>query len=626
VNNKENHIRNLDRIIFDIKGSKLWTLFNLTRKLEKSLQIIINHGPLDLLKKVVNKINTKLNKEEPVYSDEEQYSFWLEKNRLSAGDLSQMKAELKSFKYKPTISIIMPVFNIDRTWLQSAIDSVLNQIYPYWELCIADDGSTKDHVREVLNGYANGDPRVKVKYLSENKGISLASNEAISMATGEFIALLDHDDELEVNAIYEIVKLIQEHPEADMIYTDEDKINAEGGRCNPFFKPGWSPDLFLAQMYTCHLGVYRKEIIMDIGGFRKGLDGSQDYDLVLRFTEKTDKIFHIPNVLYHWRIIPGSTAAKYSAKSSDTASLKALSDALDRRKIKGSVEKGIHDSLFRVKREIANKPRVSIIMPTKDKLPILKGCIESIMNKTDYENYEIVIVNNNSVQKSTLEYLNSVTNNDMIKVLNYSRPFNYAALNNYAMSRIDADVAVFLNNDTEVISSEWLSAMLEHAQRSEVGAVGAKLVFVDSSIQHAGVILGIGSIAGHAFKGLRSDINQSYFGHADAIRNYSAVTAACMMIRKKIFEEVGGFDEVNLPVAFNDIDLCLRLREKGYLIVYTPYAELFHYESASRGYGVGPDPEADYMLKKWKDKLDNDPYYNINLTLQREDFSIKMEA
>ncbi|MBI4378642.1 MAG: glycosyltransferase family 2 protein [Nitrospinae bacterium] len=625
IKEKDVHIENLTKILDEIQGSKVWRALNILRKSNKGLKLLLNEGFGVVLQKIKLKYKFGYKTAQEFVSYE--YEQWIKNHSVTVNDVKKIQKKIGRFKYKPTISIIMPVFNVDKVWLEKAIDSVLNQIYPSWELCIADDCSTKSHIREVLEYYKNRDSRIKIKYLTRNQGISLASNEAISLVTGEFIGLLDHDDELALDALYEVVKLLQEYPDADMIYSDEDKITSEGKRFNPFFKPDWSPDLFLSQMYTCHFGIYRKKLVDEIGGFKEGFDGSQDYDLVLRLTEKTDKIFHIPKMLYHWRTIPGSTAAEYSAKASDNASLRALSEALSRRSIRGNVEKGTYNSLFRVKRSLLVKPKISIIIPTKDQIEMLKDCVESILNKTDYQNYEIVIVENNSIQKDTIEYLDKLEiENRNIKVFHYARRFNFSAINNYAMGKIDSEVAVFLNNDIEVKSSEWLSAMVEHIQRKEVGAVGAKLLFPNDSIQHAGVILGIGGVAGHAFKGLHNNINQSYFGHADAIRNYSAVTGACLMIRKGIFEEIGGFDEVNLPIAFNDIDLCLRLRERGYLIIYTPYAVLYHYESSSRGYGVGPDPEAGYMIKKWKHKLYNDPYYNINLTLQREDFGIRTEV
>jgi GT2 family glycosyltransferase len=389
-------------------------------------------------------------------------------------------------------------------------------------------------------------------------------------------------------------------------------------------------------MYTCHFGVYRKKIIDEIGGFRKGYEGCQDYDLVLRLTEKTDKIYHIPKILYHWRKIPGSTSERYEAKSyAEKNSKKALREAMKRRGIKGEVVDGLFRSSFRIKREIKGTPKVSIIIPTKDKVDVLRRCLTSIVEKTSYPNYEIAVVDNNSREEETLEYLRSINKRRNIRVLNYKRPFNFSSINNFAAKNVDSEFLLFLNNDTEVISNEWLSAMLEHAQRKEVGAVGCKLLYPDNSIQHAGVILGITGIpgqrgvAGHSHKYLPDGFH-GYFGRPHIIHNLSAVTAACMMMRKEVFEEVGSFDE-KLTVAFNDVDLCLRIRENGYLIVYTPFAVLYHHESMSRGYEDTPEKQArflkevKYVRDKWGHIIDKgDPYYNPNLTLEREDFSIRV--
>ena len=614
VHNKENHIKNLEKELYDIKSSKLWKIFDGARKLKKGVNILIKEGPDSL----INRIKTR---NQDVYSIDDQYPLWLMKNSLSLNDKSRMIAETENFKYKPIISILMPVYNVDKIWLEKAIDSVLDQIYPNWELCIVDDASTKVHIRSVFDYYQMTDRRIRVRYLTQNQGISMSTNEALSFASGEFVGLLDNDDELSPDALFEVIKLLNEHPNADMIYSDEDKITVDGIRCEPFFKPDWSPDLFFSHMYTCHFGVYRRSIVDKIGGFRKGFEGSQDYDLVLRFIEKTERIYHIPKILYHWRKIPGSTAEKYDAKDSDTASLKALNEAIKRRSIEGIVEKGLQMGTFRVRRRIVNNPLISIIIPTKDKLEFLTKCIDSINKKTEYPNYEILIVDNKSVESTTKDYLKSIDGKDHCRVVSYDAPFNFSAINNEASKEAKGEILLFLNNDTEVISSEWLSAMLEFAQRKETGAVGAKLIYRNNTIQHAGILLGVGGIANHAFYQFPISKN-SYFSQGDVIRNYSAVTGACMMIRKSLFEEMRGFDEVNCPIAFNDVDLCLRLREKGYLNVYTPYAVLYHYEAASRGYKR--DPEAEYIKKRWGYLIENDPYYNPNLSRDRFDFSLRI--
>lgn len=614
VHDKENHIKNLEMELGNIKGSKLWTILNAMRKLKRAVRILMKEGPNSFINKI------KMRNQEAYYI-EDQYPLWLSKNTLSINEKSQMIAELDNFRYKPIISIIMPVYNVDKVWLEKAIDSVLNQIYPNWELCIADDASTNAHVRSVLDYYTMTDRRVRVKYLEQNQGISGATNEALSFASGEFMGLLDNDDELSPDALLEVVKLLNKHPDADMIYSDEDKITMNDTRCEPFFKPDWSPDLFFSQMYTCHFGVYRKSIVDKISGFRKGFEGSQDYDFVLRFTEETDKVYHIPKILYHWRKIPGSTAEKYDVKDSDTASLKALNEAVKRRSTDGTVEKGLQMGAFRVKRVILNNPLVSIIISTKDKLEFLMKCIDSIKNKTDYPNYEILIVDNKSIESTTKDFLKSIDGKDHCRVISYDAPFNFSAINNESSKKAKGEILIFLNNDTEVVSPEWLSAMIELAQREDTGVVGAKLIYRNNTIQHAGILLGVGGIANHAFYQFPISKN-SYFSQADVIRNYSAVTGACMMIRKPLFEEVGGFDEINCPIAFNDVDLCLRLREKGYLIVYTPYAVLYHYEAASRGYKR--DPEAEYIKKRWGHIIENDPYYNPNLSRDRFDFSLRI--
>lgn len=593
------------------------SLLNNSKKIIKAARILITEGPFSLISLILTKI--RIFKAGAI---DFQYALWLKKNCLSRKNILQIKREIKAFIYTPLISIIMPVYNIELKWLEKTINSVFDQLYTNWELCIADDCSTKIHIHDFLESYKKKDSRIKIKYLSRNSGISQATNQAIALAAGEFIGLLDHDDKLSPDALFHVVKLLQKNPQADMIYSDEDKITAEGKRCEPFFKPDWSPDLFLSQMYTCHFGVYRKKITDLIGGFKEGYEGSQDYDFVLRFTEKTDRIFHIPKILYHWRKVPGSSALRYEAKDSDTASLKALNSALQRRGIKGTVEKGIMNSTFRIKRQIINNPLVSIIIPTKDKLEYLERCIESIKTITEYKNYEILVVDNDSIEQKTIDYLQSINGNNHCRVFHYSGSYNFSAVNNYASSKANGEFLLFLNNDTEVISAEWLGTMLEIAQRKETGTVGAKLIFKNNTIQHAGVILGFGGIASHAFYKLPADCN-FYFNNLHVIKNYSAVTAACMMVRKSLFHDLGGFDEANLPICYNDVDFCLRLREKGYLNVFTPYAVLYHHESISRATEIDVN-ESRYMVGRWKGILDNDPYYNINLSRNREDFGVKV--
>lgn len=563
------------------------------------------------------------------------YSIWILKNEPTEAKLEQYKEEIQNFEYQPKISIVIPVYNPDVAWIEAALESVINQVYSNWELCLA-DASTKDDVKKCLEAYAKNDSRIKVNFLSENKGISGNSNEALSLATGEYMGLLDHDDELSPDALFEVVKYLQTNQDADMIYSDEDKIDLDGNRSNPIFKPDWSPDMFLSCMYTCHFGVYNKKIIDEIGRFRKGYDGSQDYDLVLRFIEKTDSIHHIPKILYHWRTAPGSTAHMANVKNyAYIAAKKAITDYMKRNNIEGKVLDGSWTGSYYLKRKIIKKPLVSIVIPTKDNVHVLKICINSIIQKTNYSNYEIVIVNNKSNHSKTYDYFKEIETRNNIRILEYNEDFNFSAINNFAVQNSDCEVIIFLNDDTEIIAEDWLTAMLEHVQRSEVGAVGCKLLYPNNTIQHAGVILGITgtsgekAVAGHSLKHL-PNTNHGYVGRVNVVHNLSAVTAACMMLRKDVFEEVGGFDE-NLAVAFNDVDLCLKIRRKGYLIVYTPYAELYHHESLSRGYEDTPKKhkrfleEIGYMRVKWGEVIDDgDPYYNPNLTLERENFSINI--
>ncbi len=579
-------------------------------------RILVKNGPSSFITRAVHylKYSRKLSS---------LYNIYLEKNRITESDIDSMKNLINTFEYTPKISIITPVYNVNRIWLEKAINSVINQIYENWEICLVDDASTKKHIKSILEEYKHKDPRINVKYLKDNKGISGASNEALSLATGEFIGFLDHDDELSVNALFEVVKLLQENRDADMIYSDEDKKDTKDNQCDPYFKPDWSPDLFLSSMYTCHFGVYRKKIIDQIGGFRKGFEGSQDYDLVLRFTERTDKIYHIPKILYHWRKIPKSTADRYDAKSyADINARKALEDALLRRKINGKVLSGMFPGSFRIKRDIIDNPKVSIIILAKEYTEKLVKCIESIKKKTTYKNYEIIIVNNRDSQP--FEYSQTIYNENNIRILNYEKSFNSSVIRNFAAKNSDSEYLLFLNNNLEVNSEEWLTTMLEHAQRKEIGVVGCKLLYPDDTIAHAGIFLGKrGSqfVIGYSHKHF-PNVVQGYFGRPHIIYNLSAVSTACTMIRREVFEEVGGFDE-NLAEGIYNLDFCLKIRTKNYLIVYTPYAELYYHKSLSNERQEIKQQllfaEVIYMrenflpLSRWGNYISNDPYYNPNL-------------
>ncbi|MFC2042082.1 glycosyltransferase family 2 protein [Chloroflexota bacterium] len=580
-----------------------------------------------------SKVITTLKKHIPFYF-KDPYPAWIRKNEPDVEALERQRRECFLFPYRPLVSIIMPLWDINERWLSLQIEAVIGQTYDNWELCLVDGGLSMPHVRDVLTEYTQKDPRIKTKFLLQNKGIAWNSNEAISLATGEFIALLSHHDEMSPFALYECVRLLNAMPETDFIYSDEDKITHTGKRFEPFFKPDWSPDMFLSQMYTRHLGLYRKTIIDKIGGFRTGYDDSQEYDLVLRFIEKTSKIHHIPKVLYHCRSLIDSAASRASNEPYDdyVCGRVALGDYITRNGIKGKVVGGLWPGSYRVVREIIGHPLISIIIPTKDQVDILKNCIESILAKTEYSHYEILIVDNQSAELATHEYYEQIARKQGIRLLYYDRPFNFSALNNWAVLQAHGEHLLFLNNDTEIISPEWLTAMLEHSQRSEVGVVGAKSLFPYGSIQHCGILLGIGpptvfAVTGHAFT--RCPDNGGYFGRANIISNYSAVTGACLMMRKRLFEEVGGFDE-NLSYVCNDIDLCLKIRERDYLVVYTPYAVLYHLEAKTRGYSdtaqklLVTKREKEYLRTRWGAVIDKgDPYYNPNLRLDSGDFKLR---
>jgi GT2 family glycosyltransferase len=550
----------------------------------------------------------------------------VQNNCLRASDLRRLRDETSHFGYRPLVSILLAVFDPEREWLAWGLDSVLSQVYSAWELCVCGDGSTEEHTREVLHRYDRLDKRIMVRYLEGNAGISGSLDEALSVARGEFVGLLDSGDELTPDALFEVVKLLQKHPEADFIYSDEDEIEDKAGRSNPYFKPGWSPDLLLSGNYVSHLSVYRRSLLQEIGGFKEGFEGCQDYDLLLRTTEQTDEIHHVPKVLYHRRAAAGlSTVTLADKRRIRERTRRALSEALRRRGLEGSVEHGYLPDRFRVRLKIKDEPKVSIIIPTRDNVSFLKRCIESVERLTTYRNYELLVIDNYSSDRATVKYLASIPH----RVIPFMEAFNYSRINNFAVSQAEGEYVLLLNDDTEVISDGWLEAMLEHAQRPEVGAVGAKLLYPDGRIQHAGVVLGVGNpwgpgVAMHSHQFYSSD-SLGYAGTLMTTANYSAVTAACMLLRKSLFKELGGLDEKNLPIQFNDVDLCLRMREQGYYIIYTPYAQLYHHESVSRRYWSGDLAENLYMRERWGEVMDKDPYYNPNFSRGYGDFNLRAD-
>jgi GT2 family glycosyltransferase len=545
----------------------------------------------------------------------EEWTAACERVRYDPGRAARRVARLAR---RPLVSVITPVYNTPPDVLDAAIRSVRAQLYPEWELCLHDDASPNANVLPSLQRHAREDPRIRVSRSTKNAGISSALNGALSQARGEYVAFLDHDDALTPDALLEMAVAIDETG-ADILYSDEDKLDPSGRRFDPFFKPGWSPDLMLSLMYTCHLTVCRRDLVEAVGGFRPGFEGSQDYDLWLRMTERTEKIAHVPLVLYHWRQVPGSTAVDTANKSyAHERSRRAIGEALARRGVDGVVEDGPVPTSFRVVRRLASEPTVSVIIPTRDRVDLLARAVEGVEKRTDYRNVEVIIVDNGSSEPETLEYLRATPH----RVIRDDGPFNFSRLNNEAAAAARGDLLLLLNNDTEPLERGWLRAMVEHGVRPQVGVVGAKLLYPSGKVQHAGVVLGIGGVAGHGHK--YSPGNASgYYHAADLIRNFSAVTGACLLVRRSVFEELGGLDERNLAVAFNDVDFCLRARERGYLVVWSPHALLTHFESESRGFDLNPR-EIDYMIARWGETLIRDPYYSPNLTLVHEDFSFDL--
>jgi GT2 family glycosyltransferase/2-polyprenyl-3-methyl-5-hydroxy-6-metoxy-1,4-benzoquinol methylase len=536
------------------------------------------------------------------------------------------------FNQLPKISILTPVYNVAATYLKNCVTSVLQQSYPNWELCLVDDGSSADHIRPLLEEFATRDSRIKIKILAKNQGIAGATNEAVALATGEYLTFLDNDDELAVNALMEVAKAIENHG-ADLYYSDEDIIDFDGHATGTHCKPDYSPDLLLSHNYITHLLVVRRSLFDRAGGLETAHDGAQDFDMVLRLTELTEKIVHIPKVLYHWRSIETSTAADPEAKGyAGEAGKKALEKALQRRKIDGKVLSGNKKFYYRVQRKISGEPPVSIIIPFRDQPDYLRRCIDSLLNRTGYQNFEIIGVDNKSEKQETADLLQKLDAADSrIRFIRYEKPFNYSAINNFAVRQAGGEHIILMNNDIEVLNVDWLESLLEHSQRPEVGAVGAKLYYKNNTIQHAGVIVGIAGFAGHSHRHFPRR-SPGYFNRLYCIQNLSAVTAALLMVKKNYFLEVGGLDEENLGTALNDVDFCLKLREKGYLNVFTPYCEAYHYESVSRGYEDTPEKqkrfrrEVSFFQQRWAKVLAaGDPYYNPQLTLEREDFSLKVE-
>lgn len=552
----------------------------------------------------------------------------------------QIKNWLDLNQDAPLISIIIPTFNTNGTHLRECIDSVLRQQYTKWELCICDDCSTAEHVRTILKEYQSKDQRIKLCLREKNGHICNASNDALKMAKGDFVALLDHDDILSDNALFYVAKELQNKPYANLIYTDEDKINDNSLRSCPHFKPDFNIDLLLSYNFISHLGVFRRELIERIGGFRVGFEGSQDHDLALRTVlESTpDQIIHIPRVLYHWRAHSESTANNPDSKDYTTESgHKAIQSFLDEQHRRGgnkaTAKQQAKNRFYCHWHLPQEQPTVELIIPTRDQSQILSVAIKSIVSKTIYENYKITIVDNQSIEPTTKEYFKEITRNHKkkIQIIKYNKQFNYSAINNFAVKQSKADIIILVNNDVEVISENWLSEMVSHACRPDVGCVGAKLYYSNGLIQHGGVIIGIGQVAGHSHKYFPRE-SPGYVDRLQYAQQMTAVTAACLAVRREVYNKVGGLNEQDLTIAFNDVDFCLRVHARGYRNIFTPYAELYHHESISRGTEDSPEKqerfrkEINYMLNQYDiqkiGELPSDLFYNPNLTKTHENFEI----
>jgi GT2 family glycosyltransferase len=533
----------------------------------------------------------------------------------------------------PLISVVMPVYETPESYLRAAIDSVRTQLYPHWELCVADDASKSPHIGNVLEEYRAADTRIKVCYRSERGQISEAGNSALALAEGEFTAFLDHDHQLPEHALYMVAAALAETPELDLIFSDEDKIDATGNRYDPHFKSDWNPDLMLSQNMVSHLAVYRRSLVEAIGGFRAGYEGSQDYDLVLRAGARTrpERIHHIPHILYHGRAASGLTAARgeertYSAENHR----RVIADYLEENGIAASVIVSAAPGCHRVRYRLPDPaPLVSLIVPTTGKLDILRTCISGILERTDYEPLELIIVPNNTGERQEVfHYLEELSRAPNVRIVPDGRSgFNFSRVANIGIAQASGELIGLINDDLEVIDPGWLGELVSHAVRPGIGAVGAMLYYPNGHIQHAGVTIGLGGVAGHAhLHRPRGDLG--YFGRAAVLQNVSAVTAACLVMPKAVYCEVGPLDEEKLAVAYNDIDLCLRIREKGYRVVWTPHAELYHHESLTRGSDLDPENlqrfnlEIYEMKRRWGATMRRDPYYNPNLSLNLPDFEL----
>ena len=561
-----------------------------------------------------------------IRNDKDDYTVWRENNMPTDEDFNRQRGE--RFDYNPLVSISIPLYNTPLEFFEPLMASIMNQTYTNFELCLG-DGSDNNKLEEFINERYPGETRINYVHLKENLGIAGNTNKALEMASGEYVMLTDHDDLLEISALYEIVKVLNEDKSIDIIYTDEDLVDASGKYYSDYrFKPDFNLEMLRHLNYICHIFFVRRTIMDQVGGFREEYDGAQDFDMILRCVEKSDRIHHIPKVLYHWRAHEDSTAGNADSKEyAIDASVRALEAHYKRVGIEADVEATDIFIMLKSTRHLQGEPLVSILIPTMEHIDDLDLCISSIIDKTTYKNYEIIVIENNSKSQETFDYYDKITaEHDFIKVVRWEEGFNYSKINNFGAKYAKGDYYILLNNDIEVISPDWITRMLAYCQDDEVGAVGAKLLFEDDTIQHCGVVIGVGGFAGHILT--EQDVEDvGYFGRLQVQQEISAVTAACMMVDAKVFNEVGGFDE-EFTVALNDVDLCLKIREAGKKIMLDPNVMMHHYESKSRGYEESKEKQNRFNgeIKRFRDKWakmlsEGDPYYSPNLTLLYGDCS-----
>lgn len=556
------------------------------------------------------------------------YGLWYKAYVPEEAELERQRQ--RKFHDAPLLSVVVPAYKTPENFLVQMIESLQNQTYRNWELCIANGSREDAGMQQILERYAAEDSRVRFENLMENLGIAENTNAALKMAKGEYVGLLDHDDLLAPNTLYEIASILEKKPETDIVYTDEDKVTMElEEHFQPHLKPDFNLDLLRSNNYICHFFMVKRKIAEKVGGFRKEFDGAQDHDFIFRCVEQAEHIVHIPEILYHWRTHKASTADNPASKKyAFDAGKRAVEAHLQRMRIPGTVSHTKDFGFFRVTYPVQGNPLVSIIIPNKDEKEALKACLDSIMEKTEYAEYEILIVENNSSTEEIFQYYKELSQNPRIRILHWEKEFNYSAINNFAVRHAKGEYLLFLNNDVTVITKGWLSEMLGMCQRKDTGAVGVKLLYPDDTIQHAGCVVGLGGIAGHLFVNMPAS-RTGYLHKASIIQDLSAVTAACMMTKREVFEKVKGFEE-KLSVAFNDVDFCLKINKAGYLVVYHPFVQLYHMESKTRGAEDSKEKvrrfqkEIEYMRCQWPDILKNgDPFYNKNLSLTKWNYSLR---